>query len=249
LPAVRIQKIIADAGLASRREAEDWIREGRVRVNGKMAKLGERADLETDAVRVDGKRIRPRTGPRSYVLLNKPRGYVTTVDDPEGRHTVSDLLPPGLRRGVKPVGRLDVQTEGLLLLTDDGDVARLVTHPSTGCPKEYQVKVSGVPTDAQLAKLRRGIILDGRRTRTAEIVRVRTTARGEEGNSWLRVVLKEGRSRQIRRMFERIGHPVSKLKRVAIGPIRDAELPSGAWRPLSRGEVERLRKLGKGSRP
>lgn len=249
MPAVRIQKIIADAGLASRREAEDWIREGRVRVNGKMAKLGERADLETDAVRVDGKRIRPHTGPRSYVLLNKPRGYVTTVDDPEGRHTVSDLLPPGLRRGVKPVGRLDVQTEGLLLLTDDGDVARLVTHPSTGCPKEYQVKVSGVPTDAQLAKLRRGIILDGRRTRTAEIVRVRTTARGEEGNSWLRVVLKEGRSRQIRRMFERIGHPVSKLKRVAIGPIRDAELPSGAWRPLSRGEVERLRKLGKGSRP
>ncbi len=249
MPAVRIQKIIADAGLASRREAEDWIREGRVRVNGKMAKLGERADLETDAVRVDGKRIRPRTGPRSYVLLNKPRGYVTTVDDPEGRHTVSDLLPPGLRRGVKPVGRLDVQTEGLLLLTDDGDVARLVTHPSTGCPKEYQVKVSGVPTDAQLAKLRRGIILDGRRTRTAEIVRVRTTARGEEGNSWLRVVLKEGRSRQIRRMFERIGHPVSKLKRVAIGPIRDAELPSGAWRPLSRGEVERLRNLGKGSRP
>jgi len=249
LPALRIQKIIADAGLASRREAEDWIREGRVHVNGKMAKLGERADLETDAVRVDGKRIRPHTGPRSYVLLNKPRGYVTTVDDPEGRHTVSDLLPPGLRRGVKPVGRLDVQTEGLLLLTDDGDVARLVTHPSTGCPKEYQVKVSGVPTDAQLAKLRRGIILDGRRTRTAEIVRVRTTARGEEGNSWLRVVLKEGRSRQIRRMFERIGHPVSKLKRVAIGPIRDAELPSGAWRPLSRGEVERLRKLGKGSRP
>ena len=249
MPAVRIQKIIADAGLASRREAEDWIREGRVHVNGKMAKLGERADLETDAVRVDGKRIRPHTGPRSYVLLNKPRGYVTTVDDPEGRHTVSDLLPPGLRRGVKPVGRLDVQTEGLLLLTDDGDVARLVTHPSTGCPKEYQVKVSGVPTDAQLAKLRRGIILDGRRTRTAEIVRVRTTARGEEGNSWLRVVLKEGRSRQIRRMFERIGHPVSKLKRVAIGPIRDAELPSGAWRPLSRGEVERLRKLGKGSRP
>ena len=249
MPALRIQKIIADAGLASRREAEDWIREGRVHVNGKMAKLGERADLETDAVRVDGKRIRPHTGPRSYVLLNKPRGYVTTVDDPEGRHTVSDLLPPGLRRGVKPVGRLDVQTEGLLLLTDDGDVARLVTHPSTGCPKEYQVKVSGVPTDAQLAKLRRGIILDGRRTRTAEIVRVRTTARGEEGNSWLTVVLKEGRSRQIRRMFERIGHPVSKLKRVAIGPIRDAELPSGAWRPLSRGEVERLRKLGKGSRP
>jgi len=249
LPAVRIQKLIAEAGLASRREAEEWIREGRVRVNGRAAALGDRADPVTDAIRVDGKRIPIRAGPRSYVLLNKPKGYVTTTDDPEGRHTVLDLLPHGLARGVKPVGRLDVQTEGLLLLTDDGDVARLVTHPSTGCPKEYQVKVSGVPTEAQLAKLRRGIFLDGRRTQQAEIVRVRTTARAGEGNSWLKVVLKEGRSRQIRRMFEVIGHPVSKLKRVAIGPIRDTALPSGAWRPLSRGEVERLQKLGKGARP
>jgi 23S rRNA pseudouridine2605 synthase len=245
VPPVRIQKIIAEAGLASRREAEEWIREGRVRVNGRVAQLGERADLQHDAIRVDGKRIQPREGPKSYVLLNKPKGYVTTVDDPEGRHTVLDLLPPGLRRGVKPVGRLDVQTEGLLLLTDDGDVARLVTHPSTGCSKEYQVKVSGVPTEAQLAKLSRGIFLDGRRTQPCEIERVSTTARGEEGNSWLKVVLKEGRSRQIRRMFEVIGHPVSKLKRVAIGPIRDAALPAGAWRPLSRSEVERLQRLEK----
>ncbi|HEY3172449.1 MAG TPA: pseudouridine synthase [Thermoanaerobaculia bacterium] len=248
MSAVRIQKLIAEAGLASRREAEDWIREGRVRVNGQAVSLGDRADPEKDAVRVDGKRIQFRSGPRSYVLLNKPKGYVTTMDDPEGRHTVSDLLPAGLARGVKPVGRLDVQTEGLLLLTDDGDVARLVTHPSTRCPKEYQVKVSGVPTEAQLAKLRRGIFLDGRRTRPAEIVRVRTTARAGEGNSWLKVVLKEGRSRQIRRMFEVIGHPVSKLKRVAIGPIRDAALAPGAWRPLSRGEVDRLRRLGKSVR-
>jgi len=130
-------------------------------------------------------------------------------------------------------------------LTDDGDVARLVTHPSTGCTKEYQVKVSGVPTEAQLAKLRRGIFLDGRRTRPCDIRRVSTTARGEEGNSWLKVVLTEGRSRQIRRMFETIGHPVSKLKRVAIGPIRDAELAAGAWRPLLRIEVERLQRLGR----
>lgn len=245
MPPVRLQKLIADAGLASRRGAEEWIREGRVKVNGKVAQLGERADLETDAVRVDGKRLQPRTGPRSYLLLNKPRGYVTTVDDPQGRHTVLDLLPPGLRRGVKPVGRLDVQTEGLLLLTDDGEVARLVTHPSTGCTKEYQVKVSGVPTEAQLAKLSRGIFLDGRRTRPCEIHRVSTTARGEEGNSWLKVVLREGRSRQIRRMFETIGHPVSKLKRVAIGPIRDAVLAAGAWRPLLRIEVERLQRLGR----
>jgi pseudouridine synthase len=245
VPAVRVQKIIADAGLASRREAEEWIREGRVRVNGQPVQLGQRADPERDAVRVDGKRVRPRAGAKSYVLLNKPKGYVTTVDDPEGRHTVLDLLPPRVRGIVKPVGRLDVQTEGLLLLTDDGEIARLVTHPSTGCPKEYRVKVSGVPAERALAKLRRGISLDGRPTRAAEIERVSTTARGGEGNTWLRVVLREGRTRQIRRMFEAIGHPVSKLKRVAIGPIRDERLAPGAWRPLSRKEVERLRGIGR----
>ncbi|HEX9688924.1 MAG TPA: pseudouridine synthase [Thermoanaerobaculia bacterium] len=246
MPPVRIQKLIAEAGLASRREAEEWIREGHVRVNGQLARLGDRADPERDSIRVDGKRVHPRTGAKSYVLLNKPKGYVTTVEDPEGRHTVLDLLPPGLARGVKPVGRLDVQTEGLLLLTDDGELARLVTHPSTGCPKEYRVKVSGVPAEAALERLRRGIPLDGRPTRAAEIRRISTTSRGEEGNAWLRVVVKEGRTRQIRRMFEAIGHPVSKLKRVAIGPIRDDRLPPGAWRPLSRGEVERLRGIGRG---
>jgi pseudouridine synthase len=209
VPPIRVQKIIADAGLASRREAEVWIREGRVKVNGQVVGLGDRAD-------------------------------------PEGRNTVLDLLPPALRGGVKPVGRLDVQTEGLLLLTNDGDLAALVTNPSTGCPKEYSVKVSGVPTEPQLEKLRRGIPLDGRRTRPAEIVRSSTTARGGEGNTWLRVVLKEGRTRQIRRMFEAIGHPVSKLKRVAIGPIRDDRLPTGAWRPLSQVEVEKLRGIDRG---
>ncbi len=245
MPAVRIQKLIAEAGLASRREAEEWIRQGRVRVNGRVAELGRRADPERDAIRVDGKRIHPRTGPKSYFLLNKPKGYVTTVEDPEGRDTVLDLLPPRMRRGVRPVGRLDVQTEGLLLLTDDGDLARLVTHPSTGCPKEYRVKVSGVPTEAQVERLRRGIFLEGQRTRPADIERISTTARGGEGNAWFTVVLKEGRSRQIRRMFEAIGHPVSKLKRIAIGPIRDERLPPGAWRPLSPSEVERLRSLGR----
>jgi 23S rRNA pseudouridine2605 synthase len=246
MPPVRVQKIIADAGLASRREAEEWIREGRVRVNGQVIGLGDRADPDHDAVRVDGKRVRPRAGAKSYVLLNKPKGYVTTVDDPEGRNTVLDLLPPAVRGRVKPVGRLDVQTEGLLLLTNDGELARLVTHPSTGCPKEYRVKVSGVPAEAQLERLRRGIPLEGRPTRAARIERISTTTRGGEGNSWLRVILQEGRTRQIRRMFEMIGHPVSKLKRVAIGPIRDDRLPTGAWRPLSAGEVERLRASGRG---
>jgi pseudouridine synthase len=242
---VRVQKIIAETGLASRREAEEWIREGRVRVNGQVVALGERADPDRDSIRVDGKRIHPRAGAKAYVLLNKPKGYVTTVDDPEGRNTVLDLLPPAVRGRVKPVGRLDVQTEGLLLLTNDGELARQVTHPSTGCPKEYRVKVSGVPVEAKLERLRRGIPLDGRPTRPARIERISTTARGGEGNSWFRVVLQEGRTRQIRRMFETIGHPVSKLKRVAIGPIRDDRLPIGAWRSLSSAEVERLRGVGR----
>ena len=246
MPPVRVQKIIAEAGLASRREAEEWIREGRVRVNGQVVGLGDRADPDRDAIRVDGKRIHPRAGAKSYVLLNKPKGYVTTVDDPEGRITVLDLLPPAVRGRVKPVGRLDVQTEGLLILTNDGELARLVTHPSTGCPKEYRVKVSGVPVEARLERLRRGISLEGRRTRPAKIERISTTARGAEGNSWFAVVLQEGRTRQIRRMFEMIGHPVSKLKRVAIGPIRDDRLPTGAWRLLSPQEVERLRATGRG---
>ena len=169
---------------------------------------------------------------------------MTTVSDPQQRDTVLDLIPGNLRRGVKPVGRLDVQTEGLLLLTDDGDLARRVTHPSVGCPKEYSVKVSGVPAEEKLVRLRRGIFLDGSRTRPCEIRRVSTTksAASGEGNAWLTVRLSEGRSRQIRRMFETIGHPVSKLKRVAIGPIRDDRLPVGAFRSLSAKEVEQLRK-------
>ena len=235
-----------------------------MRVNGKVATLGEKADPERDSIKVDEKRIRPSSGPRTYLLLNKPRGFVTTVEDPEGRDTVLDLLPGNLRKAVKPVGRLDVQTEGLLLLTDDGDLARLVTHPSSGCAKEYMVKVSGEPTESQLEKLRRGgLRLDGKPIRSCMIERVSATPRAvrkaprsdarpgprprdekpSEGNTWLRVTLNEGRSRQIRRMFEMIGHPVSKLKRVAIGPIRDAALTPGAYRRLADSEVAALRRL------
>lgn len=241
MPPIRLQKLIAQAGLASRREAEEWIREGRVRVNGRVAALGERADPERDAVKVDGKRLRSETRPRTYLLLYKPKGFVTTVSDPEQRDTVLDLLPEGLARIVKPVGRLDVQTEGLLLLTDDGDLARDVTHPSRGCAKEYRVKVSGVPAEKDVETLRRGVFLDGRRTRAADVHRVSTTAARGEGNAWFRVVLREGRTRQIRRMFEAIGHPVSKLKRVAVGPIRDERLPVGAFRKLTPAEVQALR--------
>lgn len=203
-----------------------------------------------DSIKLDDKRVRPTAGPHTYLLLNKPRGFVTTTSDTEGRDTVLDLIPGRLRRGVKPVGRLDVQTEGLLLLTDDGDLARWVTHPSTGCPKEYLVKVSGEPPEVKLAKLRQGVALEGRRTRPCEIERVSATARrgGEEGNSWLRVTLREGRTRQIRRMFESIGHPVSKLKRVAIGPVRDSRLSPGAYRRLSAAEVAALQRLRSGAR-
>jgi 23S rRNA pseudouridine2605 synthase len=247
---IRIQKIIASSGAASRREAEEWIREGRVRVNGKVATLGERADPERDSIKVDDRRIRPSAGPKTYILLNKPKGFVTTVDDPEGRDTVLDLLPGKLRKGIKPVGRLDVMTEGLLLLTDDGELARIVTHPSSGCEKEYMVKVSGEPTEAKLDKLRRGgMPLEGRRLRPCGIERASGTPhKGEAGgNTWLRVTLTEGRTRQIRRMFEMIGHPVSKLKRVAIGPIRDAALTPGAYRRLADAEVAALRRLSKPS--
>jgi len=155
-------------------------------------------------------------------------------------------MPGRLRKTVKPVGRLDVQTEGLLLLTDDGELARLIAHPSTGCPKEYEVKVAGEPSESKLEKLRTGFPLDGERTRPCEIVRMRSTPRKEaaEGNTWLRVTLREGRTRQIRRMFEAIGHPVSKLRRVAIGPIRDPHLTPGAYRRLSSDEIAALRRLG-----
>jgi 23S rRNA pseudouridine2605 synthase len=240
-PPVRLQKLLAQAGLASRREAEEWIRQGRVSVNGRVAELGDRADPSRDAVKVDGRRLRSAPAEKTYLLLNKPKGYVTTTDDPEQRDTVMHLIPGSLRSGVRPVGRLDVQTEGLLLLTDDGDLARDVTHPSSGCSKEYEVKVSGVPGESDLEKLRTGIYLDGRRTRPCRIERTRTTAARGEGNAWFRVTLQEGRTRQIRRMFETLGHPVSKLKRVAIGPIRDPALPVGATRRLSAAEVAALK--------
>lgn len=254
MPAVRVQKLLSRAGLASRREAEDWIREGRVQINGRVAQLGERADPEKDAVKVDGKRVRAPSPDRTYLLLNKPKGYVTTMSDPEKRDTVMDLVPGTLRGGVRPVGRLDVGTEGLLLLTDDGDLARDVTHPSVGCAKEYSVKVSGVPAEKDVERLRRGIVLDGRSTRSCGIERMKTTAGRGEGNAWFRVTLREGRSRQIRRMFEVIGHQVSKLKRVAIGPIRDDALPPGRIRRLTGAEVAALKASlaaapGRGERP
>jgi pseudouridine synthase len=240
--AERLQKVLAAAGVASRRAAEELIRAGRVVVNGAaVTELGLRVDPERDHIRVDGRRVQPPRE-KTYVLVYKPKGYVSTLSDPQGRPTVRDLLPPGLPR-LFHVGRLDANSEGLLLLTNDGDLAQRVAHPRHGCDKVYLAKVSGVPEEADLERLRRGIALDGVRTAPVRIERLRVTRR--DGNAWLSLTLGEGRSRQIRRMFASIGHPVSKLRRVRIGPLDDRGLGPGGARWLSREEVETLR----GERP
>jgi 23S rRNA pseudouridine2605 synthase len=236
----RLQKIIAQAGVASRREAEELIREGRVTINGKVAdELGTKADPERDHVKVDGKLI---TGleEKRYILLNKPREVMTTVEDPEGRKTVVGLIR-GVKERIYPVGRLDYHSEGLIVLTNDGDLAFKVAHPSQGSVKTYHVKVRGVPDERMVDKLRRGITIDGKRTLPCEIDRMKTTGRSDaEGNSWFEIRLREGRTQQIRRMFQALGHPVSKLKRIAIGPIEDSRLAPGEWRELSPQEVRLL---------
>jgi 23S rRNA pseudouridine2605 synthase len=232
--------------VASRRGAEELIREGRVTVNGRVVEVGERADPEQDHIRVDGKRLRVPSTHR-YVLLNKPRGVVTTRTDPEGRQTVFDLLPRPWRKSLVPAGRLDYASEGLLVLTDDGDLVHRVTHARFGCAKTYAVKVKGTPDETEIERLRGGVDIDGRRTAPAriELIRQPRPGRGEK-NSWWQVELVEGRNRQIREMFFRIGHPVRRLVRVKIGSLTDPGLPVGSYRFLSEEEVARLRRGGRG---
>ncbi len=256
MSAERLQKLLSAAGIASRRAAEKMILEGRVTVNGhKVTELGVKADPEKDHVKVDGKLVRIAPA-RRYVLMNKPKGLIVTREDPAGIPTVFDLLKGRVGERVVAVGRLDVESEGLLLLTDDGALVHKLTHPSGGCRKEYEVKVSGVPTPAQVERLRGGVRLpDGVKTAPAEVELVETTPEkhGVGGNAWLKVVLGEGRSRQIRRMFDLVGHPVTKLRRVAIGPIRDRLLPPGSFRDLAPEEVAALRAIRpappRGARP
>jgi len=231
----RLQKIIASAGLASRRQAEAWIREGRVTVNGRVVReLGTRARPGTDTVRVDGRKIEGAEAPVA-ILLNKPRGYLSTCSDPGKRPTVLQLVP-GRKERLYPVGRLDFNTEGLLILTNDGELALSVTHPSNRCRKVYRVKVRGVPPEETLRRLRAGILLDGKRTSAATVTRIHS-----ERNSWLEVVLSEGRKNQIRQMFLRMGFPVVRLKRISIGGISDRGLAPGAWRMLTREEIRSLK--------
>jgi 23S rRNA pseudouridine2605 synthase len=235
----RLQKIIAHAGFASRREAEAMIREGRVTVNGRVVtELGTKANAASDHIKVDGKLI-THAEPHRYILLYKPKEVMTTVEDPQGRRTVIDFIR-GVRERIYPVGRLDFHSEGLILITNDGDLAFKVSHPRHGSVKTYHVKVRGVPEERLVDKLQRGITLDGKRTLPCEIARLRTTARNDEGNSWFEVKLREGRTQQIRKMFQAVGHPVAKLKRVAIGPISDPKLNAGEWRELSKQEVKLL---------
>ena len=236
----RLQKIIAHAGVSSRREAEAMIREGRVTLNGRVVtELGTRADPKSDHIKVDGKLI-TRAEPHRYILLYKPKEVMTTVEDPQGRRTVIDLVR-GIRERIYPVGRLDFHSEGLVLLTNDGELAFKVSHPTHGSVKTYSVKVRGVPEERLVDKLRRGITIDGKRTLPCDIERMRTTGkRDDEGNSWFEVKLREGRTQQIRKMFQAVGHPVSKLRRVAIGPISDPKLTPGVWRELTKHEVKML---------
>ena len=237
----RLQKIIARAGITSRRGAEQLIEEGQVSVNGKVVtELGTKADLDVDHVKVRGKLV-TREESKVYILLYKPRQVMTTLDDPGERPTVLDYVK-GIRERVFPVGRLDFHSEGLIVLTNDGDLAFQVAHPKHGSVKTYHVKVRGVPDDRMTDKLARGITIEGRRTLPCEIARLRTTGRGEdEGNSWFEVKLREGRTQQIRKMYKTIGHPVMKLRRVAIGSLSDGTLEAGHWRELTEQEVRRLK--------
>jgi 23S rRNA pseudouridine2605 synthase len=252
----RLQKILARAGIASRRKAEELIQEGAVTVNGKVAEIGEKADPARDAIKVHGKRVQPSEA-HKYLLLNKPKGVMSTVADPEGRPTVMDFVPPMLRKALVPVGRLDFHTEGLILLTDDGDFAQRIAHPRYGSTKTYEVKVRGTPQESDLDRLRAGVFVEGRRTAPAEIVPrnpykltgPRRRGEPESENSWWIVKLSEGRTRQIREMFFQIGHPVQKLRRVAIGPLKAPELEPGALRELSEKEVEKLLKSARGPQP
>ena len=257
----RLQKILSQAGVASRRAAERLIVDGRISVNGTtVVELGSKADADADDIRVDGRRLAAPERKR-YILLNKPVGFVSTRADPQRRRTVIDLLA-GVREYVYPVGRLDYDTEGLLLLTNDGDLAARLTHPRHGVERSYEARVAGMPDAEALAQLRKGIPLDGHRTLPAEATLLNAKRDSEGGPKGLRprarearpkglqpreregvvqLTIREGRNRQVRRMLEAVGHPVRELTRTRIGPLTDRRLKPGAWRDLTAEEVTKLR--------
>jgi 23S rRNA pseudouridine2605 synthase len=225
----RLQKVLAALGHGSRRTCEGLIAEGRVKVNGAVAVLGRRVEVDRDIVEVDGHQVSVKPG-LVYYLLNKPRGVVSTASDPQGRPAVVSMVPDEPR--VFPVGRLDIDTEGLLLLTNDGELTHRLTHPSFGVDKEYLVHVEGDVKAAALRQLRSGVELDDGLTAPATVSLL--------APGMIRIVIHEGRNRQVRRMCDAIGHPVHRLVRVRIGPLRDTSLGPGSWRPLSLREVRDL---------
>lgn len=235
----RLQKILSEVGITSRRKAEELISEGRVIVNGKVAVIGTKADISRDYIKVDGKLI---TGPEKetrkvYIMINKPKGVVTTLSDPEGRPTVKDFLK-GVKYRIFPVGRLDYDSEGLLLLTNDGDFANAVLHPSQHISKTYLVKIKGIIGDRAIEKLKHGVRLEEGITFPAQVKRVRPS----EKNSWIEITIYEGKKRQVRRMLECVGHPVIALRRVGINGLKLKRLKTGEIRYLTYGELQRIRK-------
>lgn len=236
----RLQKIIAAAGLASRRAAEEMILNGEVTVNGKLVtELGLKADPERDHIKVRGKLIATKSADRAkrYFLVNKPRGYLSSVADPLKRPLVMDLVPASTRRGLHPVGRLDFNSEGLIILTNDGELTKLLTQGGK-VAKVYHVKVKGSPGDQHIERLRKGVKLDEKRTAPSEIKLIERTKEG--GNNWYEVTLHQGKNQQIRRMFDSIHHSVTKLRRVRIGHLTDEGLAVGQHRELTSREINRF---------
>jgi 23S rRNA pseudouridine2605 synthase len=235
----RLQKIIANAGIASRRAVEEMMVRGEVSVNGRVVmELGSKADPERDHIKVRGKLLTPhRQQEKRYILINKLRGYLSSVSDPKNRPLVAHLLPPSARRGLHPVGRLDFNTEGLIILTNDGEFTNLLTTAGR-VEKVYHVKVKGSPSESQIERLRSGVMIGRSRTAPAQIKLIERTR--EAGNTWYEVTLRQGKNQQIRKMFDSVGHSVVKLRRIRIGHITDAGLLPGQHRELTTSEVNRF---------
>lgn len=234
---IRLNKFLAQAGVASRREVDRMIAEGKVKVNGRVIEtLGTKIDDEKDRVEVEGQKVRREEG-LAYLMLNKPAGYLVTLKDPFQRPTIKELLP-SLKKRIFPVGRLDYDSEGLLLLTNDGELAHRLAHPRYRVWKTYLVEVQGQPDSARISRLEKGIYLEGKKTAPAKIAQLR----GSSKKTWLRVEIHEGRKREVRRMFESVGHRVLHLKRIGFGNLRLGKLKTGKWRFLSQREVSNLKR-------
>lgn len=242
---VRINRLLADRGLCSRREADTWIEEERVTIDGELASIADRVDPSTQVVRVDGRPL-PDPPPQVYYLAYKPRGMITGRNDPRGRKSVQELVEH-LAVRVEPVGRLDFDTEGALLFTNDGDIAHKLTHPSTGTPKRYRAKVYRTPDAVDLEKIRKGKVFleDG----ASPPAKVRVLEQTENGNAWVEITVTEGRNRLIRRIFDALGHPVAKLRRETFATLSIRDMERGAVRPLTSDEVRRIQDLSEGRTP